>query len=208
MRTAQKLLLLVVAAIAAMALSATAANATSAVEVSAEPGGTHCGEVTVTDHDASGGCLIHATSTGTANLFAHVGTSEVLFSACNNEFDARINEEGSGFIYNQVLTGGSCGLAPCDEAAPDHDNLVWPLKSAELFPDHEVLGVLFCVRSIASEEGENNPPCGVVIDVVEVTPNAHDYAFQANGVPCLEAPQTELHGNWTLEDTNIEIDHL
>jgi len=216
MRNLHKLLLLAAAAIAAMAMAAPTAGASAGVEVIDEVSEEHCDEVIVTGHDVSGGCELSATSEGgvttpSITLLTHTSpTAETVSSICSNQFDAHVNEEGHGYITNQVLAGDQCGLTACDEAAAaqnPHDQLPWEIQLGEFFADHAALGATFCVRPVVLGEGQNVlPPCSVVIDVSEPAP--HEYEFTANEVPCLENPAVELIGHWTLNETSVEINHL
>jgi len=209
MRNLYKLLLL---AAAAMAIAAPNAGATSGVEVMDEISEDHCGEVIVTGHEASGGCVLFVASEGGAGtpstqLISHTGISEATISICSLQFTARVNEEGHGYITSQQMSGASCGITACDEPPTDHEHHTWEIQLTELFANHAALGLTFCIRPSSVQEGSNLlPPCSVVIDVSE--PQQHDYEFTANGVPCLENPTLELRGHWTLSFTSIEINHL
>jgi len=213
MRNLFRLLSFTAAAIAAIALAASSAGATSTVEVIDEVSENHCGEVTVTSHDVSGGCELSATSEGgvaapSITLLSHTSpTAETVSTLCAMQFNAHVNEEGHGYITDQALSGAQCGLTACDEAAPSHAQLPWEFQLAELFAGHQALGFTFCIRPVVLSEGQNVlPPCSVVIDVSEPAP--HEYEFTANEVPCLENPAVELIGHWTLDETSVEINHL
>ena len=211
----RKLLMVAMTAVAALAFSASAASAQT-VEVENETTGLHCSNFTMVGHDPVGAsCTVQAVSVGTANLYQHTGVSEVLFSQCNNNFEAAFNEAGAGFIYNQVLTpeAGACGREPCDEAAPSHENLAWPAQLSE-GPNGLQLEVTFCLRAHTfndSLEGTAGTPCHVIVDVA--TDAGHGFAVSTNGQrPCRNLP-IELEGNWVTQQTpahpnNMEVTHL
>jgi hypothetical protein len=202
-------MLLAISVIAAMSMAAPSAFAQT-VEVLDEDlaGQPHCGAVTAVNHVVSGGCTVHAVTSGvsTANLFAHVaGVGEVAISACNNEFEAHINEDGLGFITDQVLTGASCGLAPCDEAAPSHANLEWPLAAYEGGGGNDALATTFCIRPASAAEGASASYCSIVIDA---TQTGHAQTFTSTENSCVESAN-ELSGTWVtdLTEGEIEITH-
>jgi hypothetical protein len=218
MRNLRKLVLLAMVAIAALAFSASAASAQS-VELLNEETGQHCSSFTMSGHDPVGAtCTVHATSVGTANLYIHNGTSEVPFSACNNEFEAAFNETGQGYIYNQVLTpeGATCGREPCDEAAPSHENLAWPATLSEV-PGGLRLHVVFCLYAHNPDpvsEGSAGTNCEVTLNVT--TSADHGFAVSSpagnpatgdGGAPCTGLP-IELQGSWVVADTDNHNDGI
>lgn len=216
MRLVRNLLLVAAAAIAAMALMAGSAFAQS-IEVLDEATGSHCAnDVTeVAEHDITGGCEIHATSETNAATFVHIpGTGEVQTSSCINEFVAHIDEDGTGYIdvddqtvQENEATG--CPLEACDEPAPSHHKLEWPIVGmAELGPNREVLIVTFCIRNHAFAEGEENTPCTVLVDMVQDENHGQEFVTVGadNQTACLENPAIELSGHWVTDDTHDDIE--
>jgi len=210
MRNLHKLLL-TAAGIATMAVAAPTAGATSGVEVVDAVSDEHCGDITVTSHVVAGGCEFSATSEGGAatpsiELLIHTGMSEMVITLCSIQFDAHVNEEGHGYITNQVLTGDDCGLTACDEAT--HEEIPWEFQLGELLGEHEALGMTFCIRlDEGCVEGDNPiPPCSVLTEISE--PQEHEYELTANDAPCLENSALELSGHWLVDDPTVEIQHL
>jgi hypothetical protein len=208
MRTANRLALLALAAIAALAIAPAASAQT--VEVH-EEGGAHCGNVTVTDHVVSGGCTVHATTEddSTANLYVHGMGGETEFSACENEFKAHINEDGLGFITDQVLVSQPmnptpCGLEACDEAAPSHEQEEWPLLVWEGGPNIEDLATTFCTRSVLDDEGTGQAYCSVAVEMNQNASPDHSQEFTADEHSCVDSP-VELSGHWETDATEGEI---
>jgi hypothetical protein len=223
MRLARNLFLLAATAIAMLAFATPAANA---IEVTDEPTGNHCTEVSTDEgqqnamHIVSGGCEVHATTepNTTANLIGHFeDASEVTISECENEFNARLHESGNGLIYNQQLIEmGACGLVACDEA--NGEKIPWPANLME-FGAIEALQVTFCVRGSSQEEGAQGNPCTVFIPLV-VGPD-HEYEFttiapgptlpHSTGAPlqsrCSQNAAISLTGHWEVTDTPVEIAH-
>jgi len=195
-------------AVIAVVMTPAGAGATAGVEVIDLDTQEHCGEVTVVDHVVSGGCELSATSEGgpsapSIEVLQHAGLSETVISTCYQELDVHVNEEGHGYVANQVLAGDECGLEACDE--PTHEELPWEFQIGELLNGHVALGMTFCVRPPDDcVEGENTiQPCAVVADVVETAP--HEYEIETTGAPCVDGPSTELRGHWVLDASEIEI---
>lgn len=201
MNTIHKLALLVAAIVAALAMSTSSAFGQT-VEVLDEATTQHCGDVTVdANHVVEGGCEIHATSTGTANLHVHLsGVGEILFSQCNNEFVGHLNEEGLGFITGQQLAGEQCGIEPCDEAT--HEQLEWPILGWEGGGGNEALATTFCVRDAQATEGTGNGYCSVAVDL---TQSGHEQTFTAVEQSCVEST-VELSGTWVTDDSLDEAE--
>lgn len=158
--------------------------------------------------------MIHLASGATTPvaLRQHTPTGEVLFSICNAEYTAAIQASGHGLIYDQQLTGENCGIAPCDEAAPSHVNINWPLHAGE-FAGAEMLGLTFCVRPIVAAEGTPSPMgiCTFAADIV--TTGNHDYELNAplNVRRCSAIADISVTGTWHVENRScanpIEITH-
>jgi hypothetical protein len=229
MRNLHKLLLLAIAAVAAFAFSASAASA-QGVEVLLEDNG-HCSDVVMDNHEpVNATCTVRAT--GTAELYQHVaGVGEVLFSTCNNVFEAAFNESGAGFIYNQILTpeGGDCGREVCDEIeAPrddevGHKNLAWPAQLSEAPGVTPLrLAVTFCLyahNEDPASEGTTGTPCSVNLWVN--TDGQHNYEVTSTDpvtsdhqAPCVNLGGiVELEGHWVTGVTpahpnRFEVVHL
>jgi hypothetical protein len=218
MRLARNLFLLAATAIAMLAIATPAANA---IEVTDEPTGNHCSEVSVSadgEHTVSGGCEIHvATEPDTSFDFSGhwEDSGEVVFTQCGNEFNARLHESGNGLIYDQELTGASCGLEACDEA--NHANIPWPANLME-FGAFEALQYTFCIRGV-QQEGTQGNPCTLYIPLV--TDSDHEYEFgtlapgptlpHSAGAPlqsrCSQNAAISFNGHWAITDTPIEIAH-
>ena len=169
------------------------------------------------------GCLLHASTEldTTADLRGHFHLAgEVILSQCNNEFSANVHESGDGWIHNQVLTGPACGLAACDEAAPSHANVPWPVTLME-FGGAEAIQVTFCTRPSTSPEGSDLNTCTVYIPLFTVAPHTYELRTIAPGptestappnhVPlqsrCSQNAAISLTGRWLVEGTPIEIAH-
>ena len=227
MRNIRKLLLLAFAAIAAMAFVPSVASAQT-VELEREQGG-HCpAVVTLVNHLPSDeGCSIHAiTEPGTtADLFQHTGVAEAPFSTCENEFEAAFDENGHGYIYDQVLSEvGACGREPCDEAetgATPHRNHAWEAQINEAGPPdagEETIRVTFCLypHNPTGGEGTTGTPCTVDLHVNQIE---HDYEVESGDVDNHESPCInlggiiELEGHWvttpaTPSHRGFEVHHL
>lgn len=191
MRIARKLMLLAMMAIAATAFMASSASAEiglpDAVEITDEDLGTHCGAVTPTPNGATGGCFLHADSeTGTLVSLELFGEA---LTECTNSFDARINEDGHGYIYNQVFGGGApCVAVPCN-AVTGPGFRPWEVAVQEPRPGVEHLIANFCVVV-----------GGVQIDcTIEVGMHIHSHSeveFFANQSPCFEDDTLHVTGHW------------
>jgi hypothetical protein len=192
MRIARKLTLIAFAVVAAMAFAASSASA-QAVEVQQE-GGPHCPAVT---SPTSGGCHLSAVSDDVISLEAFGS----LVSACNNDYEARIDEDGHGYLTDQNLTGPSCTTPPCVTNGVKNP---WEI---EVYEDAGTkLEARFCVESSA---------LGTVnchINDVEVDASDHSLArFHLDALPC-ESPLGFIHvtGEYsaTSETGDLEIVHL
>ena len=214
MRLARKLFLLAAMAVAALAVGAGAANAQ--VEVIDEPSGEHCGAVTtLTAHTAVGGCLVEFESTGAVPLHAYIPGKVTLFD-CSWHLEARIGENGTGYVTQAKLTNttpGSCPRTPCDEAAPSHAELLWPFVLNES-AGQESLELTFCLRPLTfpDVEGQGNTPCTVHLEVTDL--GNHDYeighspseSFCEPGLP-FPVSLESLHFLYEEGSDKIEIIH-
>jgi hypothetical protein len=216
-----RLLVLAAATLAAAALTAPAASGQN-LEVLGEEHAAgqeevhHCPPVQLSEHIGTGGCRIHATSEmNTILVFHDPDTSaEDIISICSNEFTGRINEDGMGYITNQILAGVNCLITPCDEAesaAHPHRDHPWPAGLFETGADprseEEVLITTFCVRPSMAPEGPPGITCTVLIDAIP-TRNSHQWEFDALDTPCTEDNGIELTGHWVTEGEGFETVHL
>ncbi len=233
MRYLRKGFLVAVMAAVAAALMISTASAQESLEVSREPAGgavdTHCEAAGILYHRPSAGnCTILAeTESGDGIVFfQHTGTSEVLLTECNNEFEAIFNEDGVGAIYNQLMgpEAGDCAREPCDEGlnlSNPHVNFVWPAEFSEPVGgvNQERLEVDFCLYAHNAAPGSEGSPgviCNVVLNVThfnhafEFSTAAHD-GLGNGGTPCTGLP-IELEGHWLSRWTDshpasIELNH-
>jgi hypothetical protein len=235
MRNLRKLLLVMASVVAALAFSASAASAQEPVEVSNETTEEHCSDFTMVDHEpVNATCTVRAVSERHSDLWLHEGMIEHIISECDNVFEAAINEDGQGFIYNQVLTpeGAECAREPCDEAATGatpHKNLAWPAEITEVDDGELNLRVQFCLYAHSEEdedEGTQGIPCLVDLSLEDENPGPPPgHAWEVGtppidpehgdgGAPCINlGGAVELDGHWLLETNqahpdSIEIDHL
>jgi hypothetical protein len=183
MHYTRRLLLFALTTTAAVALLASSA---SALEVMAE-GGSHCEPVEIVDHGAgSGGCTVHVASEAQVELGSPLG-----MTLCDHEFEARVDEEGEGFIYNQVIFDCSpIPRIPCSEAGVN-DNWEMHLSS------ETSMEVQFCVDVLGLEINCHLPS----IEIGE--PSPHQYEFFTQGHQSCEAPFSDnsVEGHWVAETT-------
>ncbi|NLT07385.1 MAG: hypothetical protein GXY03_13900 [Solirubrobacterales bacterium] len=210
-----------------LAFGAPAASA-QAVEMSNETTGEHCSDVTMVGHEPAGAsCTVRIVSERPYTLWLHNGMAEVAFSGCSTEFEAAFNEDGDGYIYNQVLTpeGGACGREPCDEGeagSTPHKSLAWPVSLSES-GGGLVLAWTFCLYAHSSDpatEGTAGTPCQV--NVLVTDEGNHDWevgtpAMDQNGnggAPCTNlGGAVEWDGHWLVERNenhpdSFEVEHL
>ena len=184
MRLARKLFLLVAMMFAAAALAAPSALAQNEpVEVESEQTEEHCPDtVAVVDHEASGGCFIHAESVGDIELSLLVESpfSEVWIHGlgCGWEFDVNVGPDGEGWISHQEITPGGqgCGIIEGIEACFEEyaeEPIPWHLQLHERMSDGGVEGAAeICLQSANAGhvEGEvifDLPPNGNHYDAAE-----------------------------------------
>jgi len=222
MRLARKLFLVAAAAIAMIAFAAPAANA---IEVSTEADPmVHCPEVGAgNDHVVSGGCVVEVETGDTTpvilGLHATMG-GEVVFTACNITFDVALHEFGDGIIYNQTITNtpaNGCFLTPCDEAEPDHNDLLWPATLME-FGGATALQFTFCIRpdsEVPGDEGSSFTTCTIYVPWTENPEHAYTFTTLPPGAHepgpwssrCSKDAQISVSGQWTIHGTSLEITH-
>jgi hypothetical protein len=232
MRNLRKLLLVMASVVAALAFSASTVSAQEPVEVSNETTEQHCSDFTMVNHEPVGAsCTVRAVSERASILWLHTERLvEVPFSECDNVFEAAFNEDGEGYIYNQVLTPERdvCGREPCDEAATGatpHKNLAWPAEIRETAPGVLKLHVEFCLYEHSDQdedEGTAGIPCEVLLNLEDEDPPNHAWEVGTppitptgdGGAPCENLGDVvELDGHWLLETNqahpdSIEIEHL
>lgn len=120
MRFARKLLVVAFATAAAMAM---VAGSASAVTVLDEASGQPCSAVTLNGHDVNGGCPMQATSTGKVELRGILGA----MITCDNDFEASIGGDGTGYIHGQTLSGCNITTNPCTSGG---ENVPWRVEAS------------------------------------------------------------------------------
>jgi hypothetical protein len=187
-------------AVLVLTILAVAAPAASAVEVSSEPGATHCAAVTNVNHEVQGGCLVHLS--GTFIIYMTTMSGEAPVAACNIEANARFDEAGHGYVFFQVISEADpgCNVTACDEPSPSHAQRPWEIRLLTT----TTLRVNLCTRSDVAAEGQNGPLCQVIFAVQ--TDGTHDYELDANQRVCAD-PQVpfEVDSIVHIEETPIEI---
>lgn len=112
-------------------------------------------------------------------LWAHLsaGGPEALISACDVEFDMRIDAAGEGYMSHQELTppsdgGGTCTRRACGQITPPtSEGRAWPFFTREAEPaPTERLTFLFCTEPL---EGSGPSHCEFTLPVSEPTPHAY-----------------------------------
>ncbi len=203
------------------------------VTVRGEPGNVLCGDVTVANDIASGGCLIHAISTNAAgasapvDFIAHTIFMETVVARCNMEFTGAINGSGQGWIgqaqiaFTNTVGGIDCTGDPrvraCTEAEASAlgsgHNGNWQLRVVE---DH-TSGSLWMQASIClSQLNPYNTPLGgdfwFRLDSnhpTRISATDHRLTNVESPIPGTDA---EFTGGWSVEtggtnETRVEIVH-
>lgn len=229
-----KLSKLLAIAVAAMALVPSWASAQESVELRQETG-EHCpSEVNDVDHLPSDvACSINAEQVvgTTLDLYQHVmGVGEVRFTQCRSHFEGAFNENGQGYLYDQIIEEDAvCGREPCEESeyppSPNpHRNLAWPAQISEAGPtgtEEETLRMTFCLRvhsNLPREEQPTGTPCTLDLQVER---SGHDYLIRTppdvpsgqGGAPCINlGGVVELEGRWSAGPgdghPSFEVHHL
>lgn len=172
-----------------IAVLAVAPSPTLAVEVGTEVADpstavTHCPAVTSSPHGSgAGGCVIHASSVGQVELstiFGHV-------ARCDNEFEARVNEAGLGYIYSRQFTNCDNQVFDCVEPTGED---VWPVHLTST----TAMEVEFCVTVLGSVN-----QCHLNGISVAVEPAHNDATFSTNGNKFCEGNLRRLDGTWEAE---------
>ncbi len=183
MRLARKLFLLATTTLAVLALTATA-NAQGPVDVFNEETDILCTAVNVdSDHNATNGCHVEYEAEEHIPLVAHTPTGQVILSSCNVHLEARISGTGGGFVTQMALTDENppanppCTRTPCDEAAPSHKDLLWPLQIEENAAGQESVEVEFCLRTangFGGVEGGTQSRCRVHLPFTSDVDHNHE----------------------------------
>lgn len=174
MRIAHKLLL--PAIVATTALVAIPAAASAEVEVLSESQGTHCPAVTVDVHHVEGGCHVEIASTQPKYIVAFT-PAPIVISNCNLHVEARIGEDGSGWVTAAAFTSPDpptnppCTRAPCDEV--NGTQIPWPFQLSEAGPGEEVGEMTFCMRTVASGPGGAGTQCQLHLPITDL--GMHEY---------------------------------
>jgi hypothetical protein len=186
MRFAYRLTLLAITTTAAFAF--TVPTALAGVEITDEAGGgDHCTAVSVTPHGVpTGGCVLRLKNEGHVELAGPFGT----MIRCHNDFEARVDENGTGYIYDQILN--ECeenSLTPCGEAGGID---IWPINITEV-PDGDFqMEYDFCISL-----GVGAVQCHLAGVAINVDPNDHttfDYRATNGG----NHKACENNGLWGL----------
>lgn len=194
--------LLALVAVSVLTFAAPASGQT--LEITDEATSNHCPAVTLSVHAVSGGCLFHVTSNGTFDLRKHIFGVESSLGQCNEEFSGRINEDGSGYLFDQLVTG--CQWEACYEGSEITNETPWSVTGSESGLGTETMTIMICHQ----EQGQCE---------VEFPFNAtgdHQYRLGqgteiaghgAAGFRC------ELVGTWNTEtggpgEQSIEVTHL
>jgi hypothetical protein len=237
MRTARKLTLLAMAAIAATALAAPSAlaqveplahNPTPRIGVVQEvhaasdplcpavaPSPTPVPNPIIT----TGGCRLHVAALG-ATISSHLsaGGAEVLVATCDWEFNMRVDAAGEGYMSHQEPTGDfmTCTRKACGQPNPTSEGKAWSFFLRETEPaPRETVTILFCFEGLA---GENPAHCEVTLPVSQ--PSLHRYRFTATDASGhgTAFPHCEVSGTFDVEavlgntleaqaEQNVEIRH-
>jgi hypothetical protein len=161
MRFVRKIFLLALTAVAAMAFAASTASAQETpIEVIDEHSLEHCAPVPNAD---TGGCRVHFS--GELILVGHIFGIEANASDCLVELEARIDEDGEGYVYQASFTPhptDACTRSPC--------SLPWRIHGEEPAPGVEHIYAEFCARPDA---GGADTRCEVRAPLTAV--GDHDY---------------------------------
>jgi hypothetical protein len=202
MRLAPKLVLIAMMAATVVALSTLPASAH--VSIRDEPGNADCSPCTVTADSV----LNAGSVTGTAFIIM-AGGMEISAGVCDDEFNASINENGVGTIFNQQLHGGAtCAKKPCGAPSAEAGiGTAWPLEIRETADGSGQFRaeISFCfVTDLGS-----TAICHLTdITVTEVN---HMTVFDAPHIACENSvapnPVIEVLARWELNGSNLELNH-
>ncbi|HYI99602.1 MAG TPA: hypothetical protein VEX36_08010 [Thermoleophilaceae bacterium] len=225
MRTARRLTLLAMLAVAATALAAPSAFAQTEPELHNQTprliaaqevhagADVACPAVTPSPPPnpgplvTAGGCRGHYTASNVV-LTAHLsaGGTEVVVSSCNVEVDVRGDSAGEGYVAHQEMTqgtAGSCTRRACGQVTPpSSEGRAWTTYGQET----EVAGqgpreaavVLFCTEDLANPISSH---CEVTVPFFQGA--THRYTFTAADVSGhgTAFPHCELTGTFNQETT-------
>jgi len=185
------------------------------IAVTEEVTGQPCSEVTLdADHNVTGGCPVHISSEQETQIVVGTAGGPILISTCEDEFEAAIDGSGEGYMYAISITGHqapeACTRTACDEAAPGHDTIPWPIHIRE---NPDVINISFCRRNSTSSEGTSGTPCTWSIPWTQIS-GPHRLSFNAeSGTPCLNLPAGAVtyFGHWhtvpDAEHPEIVVSH-
>jgi hypothetical protein len=210
MRPMRMLRRLVTMAIVASAMIVPSASAQ--IEMLDEGTGAHCASVQVANHVVSGGCPLHLTSNGEVTI----RNGGAIVAICKMEFEARVNETGHGYFYNQVLSGPmlmACAYEPCGEgAAGTGAKEPWEFQMSEPAPATERLTTTFCISPIGTMGSKVR--CTLPLTMTGIGTNGHTLHLRATLLACTNAPFTSFsfNGEWVAEagtppHVDIEVLH-
>lgn len=180
----RKLFPLATTVIAALAFTASTASAQLEVHAEDQPV-EECGTVTIDGaHHVEGGCRIEYESTEDISLVGYFPQPTILFN-CLWHLEAQIGENGAGYITEAELTDEpdppvpSCVRQACDEAAPIHETLAWPIQINEVAGVESIM-MRICLRAGSpneepSAEGGAGSRCTLTFEAADLT--GHDYEF-------------------------------
>jgi hypothetical protein len=208
MRVLRNLLLFAVLSAALISLASPAAAQT--LEVVDESSFEHCPSVAEVTHGATGGCVVHFSSTAPFVLRIHTFGIESTTNTCtSSEFSIRFDEDAGGYAVNQGTTG--CTDLPCFEGTTPSDKIPWQVTGSES-GGSEVLRIAFCHSEL------NNLTCVTDAPLRAINGHQLELGTKINGVPqemprVSGAVQCEMAGHWVTEtggpsEVNVEIVHI
>ena len=194
MRSARKLMLLAIAAIAAAAVFAPTASAIDTVEVVNEKTGAHCTPAT---------CAVHLA--GVVALRIDLGIFGEAFEAtCNLETVMTVSETGAGSI-TQVNTSAGAGQEVGCPTVTTECSMPWAASGEEDGP----VGIVQSVASICVDPAESGSNCvgNLAFSVVEQAGEHSEKVFNNASVGLCE-----LDGDLEVESANagnadIHVNH-
>lgn len=131
--------------------------------------GSECPPVTAVGHQVEGGCHVEFESTGNGIPWHAYAPAKTTIMNCDWELEARVNGNGEGYVTQAILTAASvgppCNRAACDEAAPSHAMIPWPLHIAETAPGDQELELTLCLRLSSAGEGDPGIVCELHLEV-------------------------------------------
>lgn len=195
MRLARNLVFAALAAVAAMMLAASSAVANDTpIEIIDENTSQHCNTA------GSAECHIVADSVGDITLEAFGAVR----SECHNAYELELDEDGTGQIVGQTLTGPDCVTPPCGSPATPWDVLGVTEEDGELN-----LRANFCV--VDPLFGDINCTTNVHVEVLS---HRNLVADTAPPLSICEGSGGLLHvtGDWTgvgeNDEQELEVVHL